>query len=512
MKSYFKNNGIKNYDRSWKNDILNKIKTIKNKINTIRNNTKLLADINNKLELINDKLPQLGANEINNSIPVNIASNQIVSVNIDKNSKLKDLFDRINIVNPVIIFNNSLVTDITDELIWDDVQVSGGGTTSTYDYNTASVTLEVSNITAGRRVRQTFVRFLSIPGNDQMIMMGGIFGNQQNGITKYIGYMDNNNGLFFSVNSTTINVGIRTFTSGVAVDTLIPQSEWNLDTMDGNGPSGIILDLTKMNCYIMKYQIVGGGRIKWGLYMNNDIYYVHQISTNNTNSVVYIQNCRLPLRYEIVNDGTGDISNLTQYATYIINGNKIINEKNNVMFNGLYNVVRYIELNSGIRRSLTANNQLDMSASNINPICAIRLKSSELSSYIIINKITISIRRGPTIKLVAGSVVPCIWQIITNATLSNNITYTDVTNSAIQTNAISLDSILILNNNYITLDSGLVFCKTGSADIDNAATIIHTNMNILLGADYNNTRREYILMISRINIATGRTIYNAAVE
>ena len=69
-----------------------------------------------------------------------------------------DAFARQRVSNPATIFDVKLTND-NRPLIFDDSQVSGSGTTSTYTANTSSVTLSVSNVTAGRHIRQTFRRF-----------------------------------------------------------------------------------------------------------------------------------------------------------------------------------------------------------------------------------------------------------------------------------------------------------------------------------------------------------------
>ena len=69
-----------------------------------------------------------------------------------------DAFARLRISNPETIFDSKQLND-KQPLFWDDQQVSGSGTTSTYNTNKASTTLAVSNLTAGKRVRQTFRRF-----------------------------------------------------------------------------------------------------------------------------------------------------------------------------------------------------------------------------------------------------------------------------------------------------------------------------------------------------------------
>jgi hypothetical protein len=83
------------------------------------------------------------------------------------------------------------------------------------------------------------------------------------------------------------------------VDTKIPQSEWNLDTVDGLGPSGYNVDLTKMQMFYIDYSWYGAGFIRWGLRgIDGNITYVHKMANNNVNAEAYMRSGNLPARYE----------------------------------------------------------------------------------------------------------------------------------------------------------------------------------------------------------------------
>ena len=83
------------------------------------------------------------------------------------------------------------------------------------------------------------------------------------------------------------------------VDFKIPQSEWNLDTIDGLGASGYNLDLTKMQMFYIDYSWYGAGFIRWGLRgVDGNITYVHKMANNNVNAEAYMRSGNLPARYE----------------------------------------------------------------------------------------------------------------------------------------------------------------------------------------------------------------------
>lgn len=83
------------------------------------------------------------------------------------------------------------------------------------------------------------------------------------------------------------------------IDFRIPQSQWNIDRCDGTGPSGYILDLTKMQMLYLDYSWYGAGFIRWGFRTTDgNVYYCHKLINNNVNYEAYMRSGNLPARYE----------------------------------------------------------------------------------------------------------------------------------------------------------------------------------------------------------------------
>jgi len=83
------------------------------------------------------------------------------------------------------------------------------------------------------------------------------------------------------------------------IDVKIPQSQWNLDVMDGTGPSGYNVDLSRMQMFYIDYSWYGAGFIRWGLRgVDGDVTYVHKMANNNVNFEAYMRSGNLPGRYE----------------------------------------------------------------------------------------------------------------------------------------------------------------------------------------------------------------------
>lgn len=105
--------------------------------------------------------------------------------------------------------------------------------------------------------------------------------------------------------SLTISPSYRGITTGSAIisktfERRFPQSEWNIDKMDGTGFSGYNIDLNRMQMFYADYSWYGAGSVRWGLRANNgDITYVHKVENNNVNLEAYMRSGNLPGRYEV---------------------------------------------------------------------------------------------------------------------------------------------------------------------------------------------------------------------
>lgn len=163
--------------------------------------------------------------------------------------------------------------------------------------------------------RQTHSYFMYFPGNSQLINMSFCFtSNGDTNVTRRIGYYDNNNGALLELAGTTKNVVLRSSVTGSMVENRISQSSWNLDKLDGTGPSGITLDLTKQQILLIDFQWLGAGRVRMGFDFGGNIVYCHQFNNANVISTTYSQRGALPLAIEVFNTGTASASAQVKYS------------------------------------------------------------------------------------------------------------------------------------------------------------------------------------------------------
>jgi hypothetical protein len=93
--------------------------------------------------------------------------------------------------------------------------------------------------------------------------------------------------------------GLNAAVVSKTVDTKVPQSQWNIDKMDGTGPSAITLDLSKMQMWYMDYSWYGAGTIRYGFRdTQGRVFYCHRFVNNNQNTEAWMRSGNLPARYE----------------------------------------------------------------------------------------------------------------------------------------------------------------------------------------------------------------------
>jgi len=96
---------------------------------------------------------------------------------------------------------------------------------------------------------------------------------------------------------------------GVAHTSLwTPQADFNFDTLDGNGPSKVTIDPTKLNVFQINFRWLGAGEIRYAIEnpINGDMIYFHHEHYSNRNEDVHIDNPSLKIGYVAASlGGTG---------------------------------------------------------------------------------------------------------------------------------------------------------------------------------------------------------------
>lgn len=399
------------------------------------------------------------------------ANSNLVALGTD--NATGDAFGRLRTSSPFTIFDSKQIAD-KQPLFWDDQETSGGGTSTTYNTNQASTTIAVDNLTAGTRVRQTFRHFNYQPGKSQLIFMTFVLGTRTTGITRRVGYFNTNNGLYLQQTSTGLAVVRRTFTSGGVSNNVVNQADWNMDTLDGNGPSGITLNEAMAQILIIDFEWLGVGRVRFGFNIDGVTIYVHEFDNANNLSLVYMSTPNLPLRYEISNDGTGAAAGLVHICSSVAS-------EGGVEFTGFS-----LAVDRGIT-ALATNND-----TNIYPLIAIRLKSGYLGTTINITNLDIIVTTTADYR----------WALLLNPTIVGTaLSFTSVTNSAIEAQVNTTNATTITAGTGTKLGSGYV----SSTAISRPNVAPNLTGILTLGSSIAGTSDIIVLVVQ--NLAAGAESY-----
>jgi len=341
-----------------------------------------------------------------------------------------DAFGRWRVSEPDTLFDSKQIFDDLP-LIYDDQQVSGTGTSSTHSPFKAATIMAVSATTAGKRVRQSFMRLNYQPGKSQLVLCTGTLGAGGTGITAAMGYFDDDNGLFAMSKDGGAYFVKRTSYSGSPVDTEVAQADWNIDPFDGTGPSGVTLDATKSQILWIDFEWLGVGRVRMGWVVDGKIYYAHEFTHSNKQAGVYMSTPNLPIRYEIENDGTGGAAELEHICASVMSEGGIQN-------NGY---LRHQD--TGLVSTLSANTAY--------AIMGGRLKSTHLGASVLVENIS----------LIGSANDQCHWELRVGGTVAGTFTYSDVVSSAVQvatgSNANTVTGGIEIDGGYFSTTQGVQF-------------------------------------------------------
>ena len=197
--------------------------------------------------------------------------------------------------------------------------ITANSATVTHLPNESSASLNVTTSSGSLVYRESKKVFPYQPGKSLQVLQTFVFAPPKTNLRQRAGYFSRQNGFYLEQDGTNVYLVKRTYISGSVVETRIPQSEWNVDTLDGNGPSDIELDLTKAQILFSEYEWLGVGSVRMGFAIDGYFIIAHQFNHANHINSVYMTTASLPVRYEIENTGiTASASSLKQVCVSVI--------------------------------------------------------------------------------------------------------------------------------------------------------------------------------------------------
>lgn len=215
-----------------------------------------------------------------------------------------DAFSRLRTSHPTALFS-ALTTYDADPLVFETGN-TGTGAAPAHSADTRMVSLSCTSGN-GTAFIQSYEYVPYQAGKSQLAFVTGLLGTGVAGAVVDVGLFDTNNGIFLRQNGASgLQVVRRTSTSGSVVNNTVDQTSWNLDTLDGNGPSGLTLDVTKVFILVIDAQFLAMGRVRIGFDIDGQVVYVHEFLNSNVLAVPYMQTLTLPVQMLVTATSTAD--------------------------------------------------------------------------------------------------------------------------------------------------------------------------------------------------------------
>lgn len=215
-----------------------------------------------------------------------------------------DAFSRLRVSNPTGIFDAQFTYDLAP-LQFEAIAANGGGGTSTITHdatNRCALHTFTAALTGATCYMQSYEFIRYQPGRSQAVFCTFNFIAAVANVKKFAGLSDGLNGIQFELNGTAKQITLYSDTD--EGDETVPQASWNLDGLDGTGPSGLTLDITKTQILVIDFQALYVGRVRVGFDIGGCIVYAHEFNHANIAAVPYIQYASLPIRCGMTASGT----------------------------------------------------------------------------------------------------------------------------------------------------------------------------------------------------------------
>jgi hypothetical protein len=361
----------------------------------------------------------------------------MVTTNVSKpnrsqiNAFRTDMFGRTKVSQPYTLFDSSHRYQPSPDYSY--TAVTGG--TVTYNADQSTVLHNVTTASGSEVTSETFKVFPYQAGKSLQVLQTFTFASPKSNLRQRAGYFSRENGVYLEQDNSSVYLVKRTKVSGVVEESRISQSEWNVDKLDGSGPSDVVLDLTKAQIFFIEMDSVGIGSVRVGFAIDGYFIVAHQFNHSNHIDTVYMTTVTLPARYEITNTGATDsVSTQKQVSTAVIS-------------NGGY--FKPVRLSNAVRSLVTVTDEYY-------PLVSFRMVPGRTDSVIVPDGIELS--PTPTTTPVGEVADDWQWALYKNATISGGAWNTYAPENNVETNVTATSMSggeLIVSSFFSSTNSGL---------------------------------------------------------
>lgn len=206
-----------------------------------------------------------------------------------------DAFNRLRVSSPLTLFDSS--HRYRDNNLWASLTAVGG--TVSFSQTEGLVNLSVTSASGSNVIRETTKVFSYQPGKSLLVMNTFVMAPSATNVRQRVGYFGQDNGIYLQLDDDVLSFVERSLSTGT--ETIVPVSAWNGDKLNGTGPSGLTLDITKSQIMWADFEWLGVGTVRYGFIINGQFYVCHSFHHANLLPSTYITTASLPLRIELYN-------------------------------------------------------------------------------------------------------------------------------------------------------------------------------------------------------------------
>jgi hypothetical protein len=243
------------------------------------------------------------------------------------------------------------------------------GASSVHDASSSTIVNTVTGTASSRVVRESLRTFAYQPGKSLQILETFCLAPAVVGLRQRYGFFDADNGIYLEQDDTTYYLVRRSSSSGSLINTRIAQTDWNIDPLDGTGTSRISIDFTRAQIMFIDIEWLGVGSVRCGFVIDGEFVLAHIFHHANTVTTTYMTTACLPIRAEIENTATNDVTSSLRVicATVISEGGYELRGRSRSIGHRI----------TAPRTTITAQNGV------ILPMISIRLKADRLGAIVI---------------------------------------------------------------------------------------------------------------------------------
>lgn len=248
--------------------------------------------------------------------PLEVTTSSGSTVYIQPATTAGDAFGRLRTSSPLTLFDSS--HRYHDNGLW--ATATGTGGTYTFSSGEGLMNLNVTTVSGAKVYRETKKVCSYQPGKSLQILNTFVMASGQTNLRQRVGYFGSANGVYVELSGTSSPTFVeRNSVSGSVAETRVSQNNWNIDKLDGNGPSRLTLDITKAQIYWIDIEWLGLGTVRTGFVINGQLIHCHSFHHANLITSTYMTTASLPVRYEIENLGTtANSSTLKQVCSTVL--------------------------------------------------------------------------------------------------------------------------------------------------------------------------------------------------